>query len=370
MSDAKRSGESQQGDLRPASPGQHIAWSKRQIPPVERVRDEIWSIPVPIPDHPMRLTYCYLIVGGDEVVLVDPGWDSDESWEALLDGLALAGVGMENVGGVVITHAHADHHGLTARVVDQSDAWVGMHPREAKSLAEYGRYAEGDASGSRILSGHFRQLGFPAEVIEQVERRPLTSDWTPMAAPDRLLLDEDRIELAGRTVSIIATPGHTPGHLCLYDHDNNLLLTGDHVLPRISPNVSTVVTGEPSPLGDYLVSLGRLKGFGDVEVLPAHEYRFWGLNARLDQLIDHHDERGREIIGALNASGSNPWEVATRISWSRGWDGIAGEMRWAAVAETTAHLELLAQQGRIRRFDPVDGAASEAVEYLPGPTVT
>ena len=100
-----------------------------------------------------------------------------------------------------------------------------------------------------------------------------------MPEPDVLLNDGDDIDLPGRRLRVVWTPGHTPGHICLHDADHDLLLTGDHLLPRITPNIGLAPGGPGSPLHGYLASLRRLRGYDSAEALPAHEYRFRGIAA-------------------------------------------------------------------------------------------
>src|SRR5690349_14247398 len=120
---------------------QREAWKARVLPPVERLTGGIWSVPVPIPHNPLRYTLCYLIPGDDGIVVVDPGWDSEEGWSALRDGLATAGASQADVLGVVVTHVHSDHHGLSKRL-QESGAWVAMHPAERESLTLGGSPAD------------------------------------------------------------------------------------------------------------------------------------------------------------------------------------------------------------------------------------
>src|SRR3954454_14541384 len=113
---------------------QREAWLEHRLPPVEQVRPGLWSIPVPIPRNPLRYTLSYLIAGDRDLVVVDPGWDSDSTWNALSSGFRAAGAEIADVTGVVVTHVHADHHGLAGRVRQVSGAWVAMHPLERESL--------------------------------------------------------------------------------------------------------------------------------------------------------------------------------------------------------------------------------------------
>ena len=98
----------------------------RTSPPVEEVRADLWSVSVPIPDSPLRYTLTYLIAAQDGLVVVDPGWDTDAGWNALAEGLKAAGVSPADVTGIVVTHIHPDHHGLSAGLRARSGACVAI----------------------------------------------------------------------------------------------------------------------------------------------------------------------------------------------------------------------------------------------------
>ena len=123
------------------------------------------------------------------------------------------------------------------------------------------------------------------------------------------------------------------------------MLTGDCVLPRITPNVNLNPQTEPDPLGDYLRSLERLAEFDAVEALPAHEWRYVGHRARLLEIRAHHEHRFVEVIDAVRAGHDTAWEVAPRMDWSRPWDQIDGFMRRSAIGEAYAHLRALVVRG-------------------------
>src|SRR3712207_4092343 len=123
-------------DVKITGTAQHEAWATRSLPPVEQVRDGLWSIPVPIPHNPLRYVsvHAFALDGGG-LGLLDTGWGSDESWAALTGGLAEIGAGVDDVRGAVVTHLHFDHLGLASRVREASGAWIAMHPADATSVA-------------------------------------------------------------------------------------------------------------------------------------------------------------------------------------------------------------------------------------------
>ncbi len=327
---------------------QKEAWDRDVLPPVEQVRPGLWSIPVPIPNNPLRYVLVYAFELDDGVALVDAGWNTDDAWQALDDGLRTAGGSMADVRSVVVTHIHPDHYGLAGRMREASGAWVGLHPADAALLQ--GRYVETDQLVERMLD-LLAISGVPEDkrpnlAHASMEIRSLVS----MAEPDVLLEDDVKVDLAGWDLRTIWTPGHSPGHLCLYSDRHRLLLSGDHVLPRITPNISFHSQQIHNPLGDYLESLARLRALDPDEVLPAHEYRFADLADRLSGIEAHHAERLTAIEAVLaERPGVSAWEITLSLEWSRPWDDIQPYMQRAANGETLAHLVLLETRGRVHR---------------------
>lgn len=312
------------------------------LPPVEQVRPGVWSIPVPIPHNPLRYTLSYAFTG-DTVVLVDPGWDAPESRHALKEGLATAGADLTDVAGIVLTHIHPDHHGLSGWLRGESGAWIGMHPAEAATLP--GRLWRGWRSQDdrRWLREH----GVPEADVDALTIAPRRMDeLRTMAEPDRMIGDGDRLPVDGRDLRAVWTPGHTPGHLCLHDAEAGVLLTGDHLLPRISPNIG-VHDNHGDPLTAYRKSLELMGRFDADEALPAHEYRFRGIGDRAADLLTHHDERGAEILVVVRDRAASAWQIAAGLTWSRGWDALSGGLRRMALGETLAHLHHLAAAGHL-----------------------
>lgn len=327
---------------------QHACWAERVLPPVEQLTSWLWSVPVPIPDNPLRYTLSYVVLGDDGPAVVDPGWDSNRGWAALGAGLGAAGATPRDVTGIVLTHVHPDHHGLSARLRDQSGAWVAMHPAERDTLPQRTRTAD-PADRRRAVESWLTASGAPtadtAELVAPFLGDEDTQNSGEMAEPDVLLEDGDLVPVPGRRLRAVWTPGHTPGHLCLADDTARLLLTGDHVLPRITPNVGLAPETERPALTDFLASLRRVATYDDHDALPAHEYRFRGLAARAAELLEHHEQRCAEILEVVDALGAPTlWRLAEHLTWSRPWPEV-GAMRVGAIAETIAHVAYLETQG-------------------------
>jgi glyoxylase-like metal-dependent hydrolase (beta-lactamase superfamily II) len=247
----------------------------------------------------------------------------------------------------MVTHTHPDHYGLAGRLREVSGAWIGLHPADAALIP--GRYEDIDVllDENRLL---LERIGVPDEESGLAQVSMHARAFVNVAKPDVLLQDGDRVDVPGWDLRAVWTPGHSPGHLCFADGERSVLFSGDHVLPRITPNVSVHPQQRANPLADYLESVEKVGRLGLREVLPAHEYRFADLAGRLAEVTAHHAARLAEIETALAATpGCTSWELSMRLTWSRPWEEIIGYMRRAATGETLAHLVLLEQRGTVVR---------------------
>ncbi|MEV1167835.1 MBL fold metallo-hydrolase [Nonomuraea sp. NPDC049784] len=334
----------------PASQAQREAWVGGAIPEVERVRPGLWSIPVPIPINPLRYVLVYALELPDGVAIVDAGWNTDEAYDALVAGLGVAGYAITDVKGVLVTHIHPDHYGLAGRIRETSGAWIALHPADAGLVRE--RYDD-EAIDSLVERERalLARCGVPPLTLDELAGASMMiRHMVSMARPDRLVEDGEELGLPGWDLRAVWTPGHSPGHLCFFSPSRRLLLSGDHVLAKITPIVAVHPQSGPNPLADYLDSLAAVRKLDADEVLPAHEYRFLELAERVDYVMAHHDARLAEIeqvVGSLD--GVTCWDAATRLTWSRPWETIPPFMRRSANNETLAHLVWLEAKGRVRR---------------------
>ena len=329
---------------------QHAAWEAGVLPPVERVRAGLWSIPVPLPDNPLRYVLVYALEHPGGLALVDAGWDTDSAWQALTAGISETGHALDDVSAVVVTHVHPDHYGLAHRVRQASGAWVALHGADAALLE--GQGADGLPSLVSAARELFSAAGAPDMQLTPQLRASAAHMLAAPEPPDRLLVDRQQLTFGDRTLTVVHTPGHTPGHVCLHDVRSGLLFTGDHVLPRITSTVGLHGRADHDALGEFLDALRRTAALADsvAEVLPAHEYRFSGLGHRTNALVAHHEQRLAETARAVEVRpGGTAWEVAEGLEWSRPWPDIDPVMRRVAAAETLAHLVLLGARGKVRR---------------------
>jgi glyoxylase-like metal-dependent hydrolase (beta-lactamase superfamily II) len=319
----------------------------------------LYQLEIPIPNNPLGCTNDYLIQVGDlsdwnaqaeGFILIDTGWNSDTAFNSLGRELAAIGATYRDIKQIIVTHAHSDHYGLADRVRQASGAKIALHRRDAELLES--RYSMTDES-LRQNEEWFRANGVP--VSESSLPRMSSGGNKPAAAPpqpDLLLKGGETLTNGSVSLKVIWTPGHSPGHICLYEEERKLLFAGDHVLPVITPNISLATGSDANPLGDFIKSLHALRHLEVTYILPAHENIFSDLAKRVDEILKHHETRNSEIIRALDSRPLTAYEVSHVITWMPEFGGVKFDdlLPWdqrAAVSETLAHLRAMDVDGKV-----------------------
>lgn len=320
------------------------------------------QLPVELPG--LGHVNCYLLEDENGLAIVDPGLPGPKPFEHLVARLKLAGYGIKNVHTVIVTHSHFDHFGGAQRVREESGAdivthenfrvlWGGLELKENLGGAEEaGEDAERDPTedipfwpeeGSKTPWGTDRQLPIAKEDFERWKKMESKDrqHWFKTPEPTKRLVDSQVVKLARREWVGVHTPGHTADHLCLYDPEHGLMLSGDHVLPTITPHIAGMAESL-DPLADFFSSLRRMEEFKDVKIaLPAHGHPFDNLVGRSNDIIEHHEQRLdviRESAVELGA-GSVP-QYMEKLFKPRSWGTMAE-------SETYSHLKHLEQLGEV-----------------------
>jgi glyoxylase-like metal-dependent hydrolase (beta-lactamase superfamily II) len=237
--------------------------------------------------------------------------------------------------------------GLARRLRERSGAWIAMHEADTHTRDTYVSHEDFRTASNEAL----RKRGGLAADFEAAaaQQGPAPDEFGEFAViPDRFLVHGERPLGSGTGLVNVHTPGHTPGHVCFFDSERNVLLTGDHILPRITPNISHAPRQTGDILGEYLDSLRGMTGIAAEEVLPAHEYRFIGLAGRIHGLLSHHQERLAEVMAAIKAEpGCTTVSVAEALHWSRPWEQMLGMQRRFAIGEAYSHLVHLEAAGYV-----------------------
>ncbi|MBI4328746.1 MAG: MBL fold metallo-hydrolase [Chloroflexi bacterium] len=318
----------------------------------------VFQLHIPIPDNPLGYTLPYLVTGPEGHVLIDTGWNSPAGEEALRDQLVgQLGVKPGSVKHIILTHWHPDHSGLTPTAKEMTGAPVTMHRVDWETWMP--RLTTTPGFAEEMVSWHLGH-GYPETELEglappwarrQAHPTPHQAhrphEWG-IAKPDFLAEGGESLVVGPLKLEVVWTPGHTAGHICLYDRGRRLVFTGDHVLPVITSNVSLQHHLGGDPLGDYLRSLEKVAALDADLVLPAHEYHFSGLKERVEQVKHHHDYRLQAVMKATAGGSKTAYHIAERVPWDVGsWGKMNSWLRRAALAETLAHLEHLRLQGKV-----------------------
>jgi len=309
---------------------------------VSEVAPGVWRLKVPLPGHTIGHVNAYALVGEAGVLLVDSGWSSAAA--QLTDLLGAIGLSMSDVRGAVFTHLHADHCGLAAEL-QRGGARVAMHAADAELLRSRYFQQEPYRAGTEAW---LVATGAPEGALEASNLQVVRiARQVESFVPDRLLMDGDVVTFGPWSLSVLQTPGHTPGSSCFHDHESGLLFTGDHVFPRIRASPTYRPQSTPDPISDYLKSLERLEALDVTTVLPGHQGPFSGLGQRIVELRDYHSTRMREILRILGDGPATAWQVAARLNRAGSWDDRSWDSRFTALGETHAHLVRLRRERQV-----------------------
>ncbi|HEY7358133.1 MAG TPA: MBL fold metallo-hydrolase [Ktedonobacterales bacterium] len=313
---------------------------------VEQVLPDVWRITVPLP-FALRWANAYLLQGAGEWCLIDAGLATPDAEQVMLQGLVAAGITPADLTTIVLTHAHPDHIGLAGAFQQASGAPVLMFGPEAERMLSV--WSRDDTNAVEAVEAFYRRHAMPAEESAQ-ERASIAATRRLVTIPGQVtpLAEGQQVRLAGALYRVIWTPGHSDGHICLWREADGLFVAGDHVLPRISPNIGLYPNARPDPLGDYLASLAKVRDLPASLALPGHGAPFSDLAGRVDELLAHHQERAEETCQIVRETqghaGVDAYTVARRLFAGR-FDTF--QNRRFALGEALAHLEYLRVAGRV-----------------------
>ncbi|MBI3965673.1 MAG: MBL fold metallo-hydrolase [Chloroflexi bacterium] len=310
----------------------------------------IHLLKVPIPGSPLGHLNAYLIRADGGGYLVDCGWAAPEAFDALESQLRDIGIGFRDLKGIILTHIHPDHYGLAGRIKELSGAEVIVHRLEEPLIES--RYVHYEAILDE-LAPWLRQYGAPDREIMELQRAAMpVLDRVGVAEPDRLLFGGEVLTLGEFAFEVIWTPGHSPGHIVLYERSRGVLIAGDHILGTISPNVGLNPQSGPNPMRDYVDALLRVRDLEVQIVLPGHRDPFDGLRERVDRILEHHEIRNGHILAALAEGPKTGYQIAQSIQW------VGGRVKFAeleplhrrlALMETLSHAERLVSLKKLAR---------------------
>ena len=313
----------------------------------------IYQLKIPIPDNPLEYTNTYLVQGDNGYLLIDTGWDNEEAFNSLKRQLTEIGIDFDDISQIVVTHIHADHCGLAGKIKSLSNAKLALHYLE-KDFIE----SRGHMDMRKVLQQTkqwFHINGEPADESLQSQTAWVgTMKFIP-PLPDIMLSGGEIISVGSFNLQIIWTPGHSPGHICLYEPSQRILFSGDHILPIITPNIRLDSPSSSNPLRDFINSLNAVKRLDVNLVLPGHEHFFTNLQQRVEEIIQHHIQRNSEILETIKTEVKTAYQISTEITWMPEFGGVnfqdlALMDRRMAIMETLAHVESMRFDGKVDKL--------------------
>ena len=318
----------------------------------------VYRIPLPLPHDGLRAVNVYAVADGEQLVLIDSGWALAESEELLVGALDSIGYRLGDIREFLVTHVHRDHYTQAVAIRRVHGTRVALGAGERPGLEAI---QEAIRSRRRPDTAHLVRAGAASLLPRGATGGDPGPNWE---LPDKWLADGAELRLSSRTLRVIATPGHTRGHVVFYDAAAGALFAGDHVLPHITPSIGFEFPPAESPLRDYLDSLRLMRSLPDAVLLPAHGPVAPSVHARVDELLDHHEQRLTESAKAVEQGAQTAAEAARLLRWTRRqrhFDELDGLNQMLAVTETMAHLEVLVLRGWLTVSVDPDGVAHYAV---------
>jgi glyoxylase-like metal-dependent hydrolase (beta-lactamase superfamily II) len=309
---------------------------------IEEILPDLFRIKIPLPNNPLKYINSYVIRGSGRNLIIDTGLNRRECLEAMDHGLKALAVDLEGTD-FFITHLHADHFGLVSTLVTPTSKTYFNRP-DTEIIEAWG--------GWETMIDYGGLNGFPKEALRAaLNSHPgykFGSSWVPELS---ILRDDDTIKIGDYLFRCIETPGHTRGHMCLYEPHKKILISGDHILNDITPNIQCWSDDE-DPLKHYLASLDKVEPLDVDLILPGHRRLFKNLKKRISELKAHHRKRAEEVLAILSEGPKNAFQVASEMTWDinyESWEQFPLTQKWFATGEAIAHLRYLEEKGSLLR---------------------
>lgn len=312
---------------------------------IEKILPNFYKIEIPLPGNPLKALNSYVIKTPDRNLIIDTGWNREECMNAMQVGLKEIELDLRYTD-FFITHLHTDHIGLVLELATETSNIYFNQP-DADLV-------ENSNDWWNYYFNFARRSGLPESELQTIMGSHPGYKYRPRGHISFVILKEDDTITFGEYLfKCVETPGHTRGHMCLYEPSKKVLVSGDHILNSITPNIQ-LWSNDWNPLKDYLASLDKIYQF-DVELLlPGHREISRNCKERIVELKNHHRKRIDEILSILEKGSKNAFQVASEMSWDiadvyDSFELFPVTQKWFATGEAIAHLKYLEEKGVVRK---------------------
>jgi glyoxylase-like metal-dependent hydrolase (beta-lactamase superfamily II) len=315
---------------------------KRELGRGERVLPGVWRLRLPLPWPGIPHGNAWAIAAGDGIVLVDTGIHGPGTMAHLERALGMVNLRLESVRLLVCTHAHSDHYGQAATIVERTGCELWMHPNHG----HMSRAVRDPASWLEQRLEIARQSGVSEEALRGYAEQRRSDEWgiAGVVEPARELLDGVVVESDLGPWRVVETPGHAPSHVCLFQPDRRLLVSGDHLLGRISLYYDYGYS--PDPAGEFLQSLEKVEDLDARLCLPGHGRTFTDVRSHIHGNRELVAERVQKVLDAI---GVEPLSVVEIVPHVHGAALTPLTATWW-LSETLCYLQHLEMTGRAVRI--------------------
>jgi len=319
---------------------------------IQEIRNNLFRVEIPLPNSPLKFLNSYIVRGKNRNLIIDTGLNRKECLDAMHAGLKELDIDLRKTD-LFITHLHADHFGLVGKLSNENTKVYFNRP-DSEIVESWEGWGPMFAYGGKN--------GFPENELQAAFKshpgQQFGSEWSPELS---ILQEGDTIDVGEYKFTCIETPGHSMGHMCLYEPSTKLFVAGDHILIDITPNIQCW-SDKQNPLAHYMESLDKVSQFDIDLVLPGHRRLITDYRGRIEELKQHHSKRLDEIISILDGRAMNAYEVASKMKWDINcdtWEEFPMAQKWFATGEAISHLRYLEEKETITR--QIEG---ETIKFL------
>lgn len=310
---------------------------------VIEVYPNIYMQEIPLPKNPLRAINSYIILSKDRNLIIDSGFNTEECRNAFMEGINELGIDL-NKTDLLITHLHSDHSGLAA-ALNKEGARIYAGKIDGKMINEMAGQAYWDK-----FEGYKKLFDLEKDNVS-FDNHP-GYKYCPKEPIEFISLDEgDSINIGDYYFEVVNIPGHTPGHIGLYEKNHKLFFCGDHILHKITPNIA-FWGFEQDILSVYFNSLKKVHEYDIKHLFSAHRSTVANHKERIHELLNHHDARLKEIMGIIKNDKKSVRDTAASMHWElrySNWEDFPNPQKWFASGEAMSHLEHLYSIGKAER---------------------